>query len=145
MNTKVRNMQRDYDSPGNRGRFPTTLVAVAVAVAAVMVVIFAVFAYFSSRNPYYGNGYGNYGGYGMMGGFGGYWMLFMIPVGLIVLFVIGYAIWRGLGWGWGGCGGHYGHYTSVEERETASEILRRRYARGEISKEQYEQMKKDIS
>ena len=29
-------------------------------------------------------------------------MLFMIPVGLIVLVVIGYVIWRGLGWG-GGC------------------------------------------
>ena len=39
---------------------------------------------------------------------------------------------------------NYGHYESEEERETAKEILRRRYAKGEITKEQYEQMKKDI-
>jgi putative membrane protein len=137
-------MQRDCDSNMNRGRFPTVFVAIAVAVIAVVVIVIAVFAYFSSRNSYYGNGNGYYGGYGMMGGFGVYWMLFMIPVGLIVLVVIGYAIWRGLGWGVG-CGGHYGHYASAEERETATEILRRRYAKGEISKEQYEQMKKDIT
>ena len=106
----------------------------------------AVFAYLSSTNTYYGNGY--YGGYGMMGGFGGFSMLFMIPIGLIVLVVIGYVIWRGFGWGGGCCGGghygHYGHYESKEERETAMEILRRRYAKGEIPQEQYEQMKKDI-
>ena len=60
---------------------------------AVAVILMAVFAYLSSRNSYYGNGY--YGGYGMMGGFGGFGMLFMIPIGLIVLVVIGYAIWRG--------------------------------------------------
>jgi putative membrane protein len=132
-------MQRNYDSH-ERGRFPTTIIAIAVAIIAAIVIIAVVFAYFSSRNSYYGNGY--YGG--MMGGFGGFGMLFMIPIGLIVLVIIGYVIWRGCGWG-GGCGGdHYGHYASDEERETAMEILRRRYAKGEISKEQFEQMKKDI-
>ncbi len=46
----------------------------------------------------------------------------------------------------GGCGGgHYGHYSAYGEKENAVEILRQRYARGEISKEQYEQMKKDIT
>jgi putative membrane protein len=68
-------------------------------------------------------------------------MLFMIPIILIVLVVIGYVIWRGVGWGGGCCGGHY---ASDEERETAMEILRRRYARGEITQQQFEQMKKDI-
>jgi putative membrane protein len=135
-------MQRDCDSNMNRGKFPIVFVAIAAAVIAVVVIIVAVFAYFSSRN-FYGNGYGYYGGYGMMGGFGGYWMLFMIPVGLIVLVVIGYAIWRGIAWG-GGCGGHYGHYASEQERGTAMEILRRRYANGEITKEQFENMRKDI-
>ncbi|TFG35586.1 MAG: SHOCT domain-containing protein, partial [Desulfobacterales bacterium] len=30
-------------------------------------------------------------------------------------------------------------------KETADEILKKRYARGEISKEEFERMKKDIS
>lgn len=72
-------------------------------------------------------------------------LLFMIPIMLIVLVVIGYAIWRGFAWEGGGCGGHYGHYASDEERESAMEILRRRYARGEITQQQFEQMKKDIT
>lgn len=135
-------MQRDYDSHNDRGRFPTVFVAIAAAVIAVVVIIIAVFAYFSSRNSY--NGYGYYGGAGMMGGWMGFPMLFMIPIMLIVLVVIGYIIWRGFGWEGGCCGGHSGHYASDEEGETAMEILRRRYAKGEITKEQYEQMKKDI-
>jgi putative membrane protein len=72
------------------------------------------------------------------------WMLFMIPMGLIVLVAIGY-VWRTFRWGGGCCGsGHYGNYHAYSERENAMEILRQRYARGKISKEQYEQMKKDI-
>jgi putative membrane protein len=75
----------------------------------------------------------------MMGGTGGIWMLFMMPIGLIVLVVIGYVLWRSFGRG-GGCGGHTGHYGAYDEN--AIEILQRRYARGEISKDQYEQMRK---
>ena len=83
-----------------------------------------------------------------MMGWMGFPKLFMLPIGLIILIVIAYVIYRGVWWGGGGCcGGHhgyYGHYKSDEERETAMEILRRRYVNGEISKEQFEQMKKDI-
>ncbi len=124
-------------------RTPTATIAVVVAVIAVALVLVAVFAYTSSGYPY---GYSGYYG-GMMGGFGGVWMLFMLPVGLIVLVVIGYFVWRACGWGWGGgcCGGgHGGYYASSGDRENALEILRQRYARGEISKEQYDQMRKDI-
>ena len=127
-------MQKDYD----RGKFPTAIIAIVAAVIAVAVILMAVFAYLSSTNPNYGYGNGYYGG--MMGGFGGYSMIFMMPIGLIILVIIGYAIWRGFGWG-GGCG-HNGHYGGYDEN--AMEILQRRYARGEISKEQYEQMKKDL-
>ena len=131
-------MQRDNDSHNGKGRFPTVFVAIAAAVIAVVVILIAVFAYLSSTNPY---GYGGYGGYGgMMGGFGGISMLFIMPIGLIILVIVGYAIWRGFGWG----GDHYGHYSSSGERENAMEILRQRYAKGEISKDQYEQMKRDI-
>ena len=130
-------MERNYD----RRKFPTAIIAIVAAAVAVAVILMAVFAYLSSRNPYYG--YSGYYG-GMMGGFGGLGMLFMIPVGIVVLIVIGYVIWRGFGWG-GGCGtGHYRHYNSYGDMENAMEILRQRYARGEISKEQYEQIKKDI-
>jgi putative membrane protein len=128
-------MQRDSD----RGKFPTAIIAIVAAVIAVAVILITVFTYLSSTNPNYG--YGGYGGYGgMMGGFGGISMLFIMPIGLIILVIVGYAIWRGFGWG----GDHYGHYSSSGERENAMEILRQRYAKGEISKDQYEQMKRDI-
>lgn len=133
-------MQKDYDSNMNRGKFPTTFVVIAAAVIAVAVILMAALAYFSSGNSYYGNGY--YGG--MMGGGGGYSMIFMIPIGLIVLFIIGYAIWRGFGWGGGYSESQYRHNASVEDRETAMQILQRRYAKGEITKEQFDQMKRDI-
>jgi putative membrane protein len=122
-------------------KFPTSIIVLG-AVVVVAVVLVAVFAYFASTNRYYG--YDGYYG-GMMGGYGGVWMLFMIPVGLVVLAVIGWIIWRGIGCGGGCCGsGHRGHYASYGDRDNSMEILRQRYARGEISKEQYEQMKKDI-
>ena len=137
-------MQRNYDSHNDRGRFPTAVIAIVATVIVVAVIIMAVFAYFSSINPY-GGYYGGMMGGGMMGG----GMLFMIPIGLIVLFVIGYALWGGFGWGRGYGGDHYGHYSRYAsadgERGSAMEILQRRYAKGEITKEQFEQMKKDIN
>jgi putative membrane protein len=82
----------------------------------------------------------------MMGGFGGVWMIFMIPIGLIVLAIIGWIIWRGVNWGGNCCGNHswQGHSASGKT-ETAMETLRRRYANGEITKDQFDQMKRDIS
>jgi putative membrane protein len=128
-------MQRDSD----REKFPTSIIAIIAVVIAVGVILVAVFAYLSSTNPYYGYG-GNGGEYGgMMGGYGGFSMLFMIPIGLIVLVIIGYVIWRAVGWESHGSSGHIGHYDS-----NALEIINQRYARGEINKEQFEQMKKDI-
>jgi putative membrane protein len=129
-------MERNYDR-----KFPTSIIAIIAFAIAAAVILMAVLAYFGSRNAYGYNGY--YGG--MMGGSGGFGMLFMIPIGLIVLLIIGYVIWRGCGWGGGSCGGgHTGHYSSNGNRENALEIIRQRYARGEISKEQFEQMKKDV-
>jgi putative membrane protein len=135
-------MQRQYDSHDDRGRFPTTIVAIIAVALAVIIAVVLILSYFSSRYSYYGYGWG-----GMMGGWMGFPMLIMFPIGIIILIIIGYVIYRGVWWGGGCSGGHYGHYAhygSEEEKETAMEILRRRYARGEITKEQFEQMRKDI-
>ena len=36
-------------------------------------------------------------------------------------------------------------YIPFEKNETALDILKKRYAKGEITKDQFEQMKKDVS
>src|SRR3972149_3129437 len=136
-------MQRQYGSHEERGRFPTTFVAIAAVVLAVVVVLVLVLSYFSSSSSYYGYPYGG----GWSGGTVGGTMLIIVPIVIVVLVIIGWVVYRGFGWGGGygdHCDGHYSHRGSEEERETATEILRRRYAKGEITKEQFEQMKKDL-
>jgi len=76
---------------------------------------------------------------GPTAGFGGF---FFFPFGFFfflffLFFVFGWFRW----WGWGGWRGYpmmWGYHDS------AAEILRRRYARGEISKDQFDQMIRDI-
>ena len=138
-------MQRQNDSHDGRARFPTTLIAIIAVALAVIIAVVLILSYFSYNYGYYGYGWGG----GMMGGWMGFPMLFMFPIGIVIVIVIVYVIYRGVWWGGGCCGGPYRHYShygyrSDEERENAMEILRRRYAMGEISKEQFEQMKKDI-
>jgi len=134
-------MQRQYDSHDDRGRFPTTLVAVVAVAIAVVIAVALILQFFSPNYGYYPYGWGG----GMMGWMG-LPMLFMLPVGLIILMVIAYVIYRGVWWGGGCCGGHHGYYGhhGSDERETAMGTLKRRYANGEITKEQFEQMKRDI-
>jgi putative membrane protein len=69
-----------------------------------------------------------YGDYGMgmgMWWFGGFFMLLFW--GIIIFLLVSLLKKSGQG-----------------EKETAEEILKKRYARGEISKEEFERMKKDI-
>ncbi len=81
-----------------------------------------------------GYGYGMMGP-GMMGGFG---TMFLIPILWIV--VLGLIIWAVVAAvrrpGESG--------STVRSADSALEILKRRYARGEINKEEYEAKKKDI-
>ncbi|MBI5637717.1 MAG: SHOCT domain-containing protein [Nitrospinae bacterium] len=56
-----------------------------------------------------------------------------------LLFFIVMLLFLFRGSGWPMCGGHRTH-----KRENAREILDRRYASGEISREEYQRMKKDI-
>jgi uncharacterized membrane protein len=84
-------------------------------------------------------------GIGLATGFyplGFYRPYFFFPFGflifiLFIFFVFRFAFWGWWGWGWRRRG-YYGNYYD------AKEILRMRYARGEITKEQFDQMMRDI-
>ncbi len=76
-------------------------------------------------------------GYGMMGPgmMGGYGTMFLMPILWIV--VVGLIIWAVVA-------GTKKTGDSGQSEDSALEILKRRYARGEINKEEYEERKKDL-
>jgi putative membrane protein len=83
-----------------------------------------------------GYGYGMMGPW-MMGGFGWGWFMPIIMIvfwGLIIWGIV--ALVRGLSTGSGG---------SSTQADSTLEILKRRYARGEITKEEFEEKKKDLA
>jgi putative membrane protein len=67
-----------------------------------------------------------FGNYGSGMGFG--WIFMLLFWAIIIFIVVALVKKRGSG-----------------ENETAEDILKKRYARGEISKEEFERLKKDIS
>ncbi len=73
---------------------------------------------------------------GMLGCGGWYGSLFgLLILGVfvwLVIYLVGQARNRNVG------------STNIDKSETAMEILKRRYAKGEITKEEFEQMKKEI-
>jgi len=85
-----------------------------------------------------GGGWGM--GPGMMGGFGTMGGLMIIPMvlfwGLVIWGII--ALTRGA---WYGNGAH----SRSEHMDSALDVLKRRYARGEVSKEEYEEKKRDLA
>ena len=86
-------------------------------------------------------GWQNYGyGYGMMGpGFmGGYGTMFLMPI--IGIVVVGLIVWAVVA----AVQRPGGHDSSSHSSDSALEVLRRRYARGEINKEEFEQKRKDL-
>lgn len=72
---------------------------------------------------------------------GGMWIFPMIMFVVMIIFIFlifGSRGWRPPWWEPGG------HNKQGGETESALEILKKRYAKGEITKEEFEQMKKDI-
>ena len=102
------------------------LVPVFIAVAFFATVIGLSLYYHGTSPAYYGPPF-FYGWWGFFPGF------FIIPVIFLAFFAFRWIFWGG--WGWGR---YYGN------EDPAIETLKQRYARGEISKEQFEQMAKDL-
>jgi putative membrane protein len=85
-----------------------------------------------------GFGWGGYGGYGLIGGIIALMVTVAIVVGLILLVV--WAVRRITG-------SQHGFLPPMSQNAnqlSASEILAQRYARGEITREQFKQMQEDI-
>lgn len=72
--------------------------------------------------------------YGPMNGYGWGWGIFMGAVFLIVFIILIYAVFR--------LWGHHG--SGLISPDDPLEIVKKRYAKGEINKEEYEQLKKDL-
>jgi putative membrane protein len=78
--------------------------------------------------------------YGHMGaGYGLGWIFMIIFWGLIIWAI--FALVRGFS-GHGCCGSH--HNKHENKANSALDILKERYAKGEISKEDFDKMKKDL-
>jgi putative membrane protein len=89
-------------------------------------VLFANFAhpyYYPGMMPYYG---------------GGFFFPFFFPFGFIFFIFIIFALSRLLFWPWGWRRGYWYRH------DEAADILRQRYARGEITKDQFAQMMRDL-
>jgi len=108
-----------------------TAIIIGGIVVAILIILPLVFGLISGWQ------YGGWGmmGSGMMGGFGTMWLMpvfWILILGLIIWAVV--ALVRGLS-----------EPSSGSSRgDSALETLKRRYAKGEISKEEYEAKKKDL-
>ena len=69
---------------------------------------------------------------------------FFFPIGFFIFIFLIFAVFRFAFWGWGWRRGYYHGYWGGNGGSGALEILDQRYARGDITKEQYDQMKNDI-
>ncbi|MGK2848676.1 MAG: SHOCT domain-containing protein [Minisyncoccota bacterium] len=79
-----------------------------------------------------GNYFGN--GYGFMGGFGFFFMIFFWGLVIWAIITLVQSVSRNNTQSVGG-----------SQVDTALEMLRKRYAKGEITKAEFDQMKKDLA
>lgn len=91
------------------------------------------FLLLTAQQPMYnGGGPNSWGGRMMYSPFGGLFMtLLLVVIAVVLVLVLKGAVGKG--------GGRDDH------RETPLDILKRRYAAGEIDKTQYEEMKRDLT
>jgi putative membrane protein len=85
-----------------------------------------------------GNYFGHMGGFGFGFGFG--W-IFMLIFWVLVIWAI-FALVRGVSGR--GCGHWHDHGQQGKKESNALNILKERYAKGEINKEDFEKIKKDL-
>lgn len=125
------------------GGNPILVVALLVFGGLVLLVLFAIPAM------------GMMGGFGMMsgwassgsGGYGWGWLIMLLFLVLLIGGIALLAVWLfrpGHPGGIGNRGGDATHSENATGGQSALSILQQRYARGEITKEQYEQIKRDI-
>ncbi len=108
-----------------------TVLIIGGIIVAILIILSVVLAYFW---VWQGDGYGMMGP-GMMGGFGG--MFFMPIVWIVVLGLIIWAVITAIQ--------SPGESDSTAHKtDSPLEILKRRYAQGEIDKEEFEAKKKDL-
>ncbi len=67
------------------------------------------------------------------------WGIFSFLLGLLLIFLFIVIVVAAVKWLWG-----RNLPLVMEDREDALDILKKRYAKGEISKEEFERIKKDI-
>jgi putative membrane protein len=114
---------------GGRNQSAPPRIWILVPIIGVLVVVGLAVAFF-----FYGpHAVGVYPWYGWWFPFP---LFFIIPVIFLVFFGFRWFLWGG--WGWGG----RWYYNQYDDR--AVEILKERFARGEITKEEFERMAKDL-
>jgi putative membrane protein len=93
--------------------------------AVILLLILLVLLFFSLTDHGHMRDWGTRTDYGHGGGY--MWIILLLIIGVVV-----YLVWQNT------------KSKTQSERETALDILKKRYARGEITKEQYEQMKQKL-
>jgi putative membrane protein len=126
---EAKTMQTTYGEQHPHRGNPFAWAALAVVLVAVIALI-AVLAF----HGYPASPAGSYYGYP----FFGWWFFF--PFGIFFLLMVLFLVSRVVFWPMGG-GWRRRYWYGYGD---ANEILRQRYARGEITKEQFDQMKRDL-
>jgi putative membrane protein len=106
-------------------------------ILALLVVGLVVWGFVGTGSGYY---YRGWMGPGMMGGFGGWGGWGIMAIAMLVFW--GLVIWGIIALA--RSGDHHHQVDSSRGNDSALEILKRRYASGEITKDEYEQKKKDL-
>lgn len=115
----------------NRNQNPALIIGgVIVAILILLVLGFLLFWGFR------GAGFGMMGP-GMMGGYG---TMFLVPI--IIIIILGLIIWAALT---AAQKSSVSNDTTDNKTETPLDILKRRYAQGEMDKEEYETKKRDLT